>query len=58
MILTPKAGGADNAEESFKCCQCGHMFGTEGRRHAECPVCGHDCAPPHCGIVDASNEGY
>ncbi len=56
--MTPKAGGADNAEESFKCCQCGHMFGTEGRMHAECPVCGHDCAPPHCEIVDASNEGY
>lgn len=53
MLHTP-----ENAEESFKCCQCGAMFGREGRSSAPCPVCGHICEPQHCKVVDASNEDY
>jgi rubrerythrin len=48
----------DNAEETFKCNQCGHMFGTEGRKEAACPQCGFLCRAESCPVTGASNEGF
>lgn len=48
----------DNAEASFKCARCGHMFGTEGRETAACPRCGHVCTIDRCAVLGASNEDY
>ncbi len=48
----------DNAEESFKCAQCGHLFATEGRARASCPQCGFVCDKKACPVVGASNEGF
>ncbi|MDI6872573.1 MAG: hypothetical protein QME79_14715 [Bacillota bacterium] len=48
----------DNAEETFKCARCGHMFASEGRREAACPQCGFVCTAQTCAVVGASNEGY
>lgn len=48
----------DNAEETFKCTRCGHMFGREGREKASCPQCGFVCTTESCPVVGASNEEY
>ncbi len=44
--------------ESFKCLRCGHMFPTEGRDTAKCPVCGRIDKRGEDEIVFVSNEGF
>ncbi|HHW14733.1 MAG TPA: hypothetical protein GXX28_07345 [Firmicutes bacterium] len=48
----------DNAEHSYKCARCGHVFAAEGQKQAACPQCGFVCSPESCRVIGASNEGY
>jgi len=49
----------DNAERSFKCSSCGHIFSRGSRNAKECPVCGFTCTLDRCTSIEgASNEGY
>lgn len=48
----------DNAEHSYKCVRCGHVFAAEGEKQAACPQCGFVCSPQSCRVIGASNEGY
>jgi phage FluMu protein Com len=48
----------DNAEPTFKCAKCGHMFATGGTGEAKCPQCGFECTAQSCVVLDASNEDY
>ena len=52
----------DNAELTYKCNQCGHMFTSSTMMSTgaslTCPFCKDQCKPGQCEIIGSSNEGY
>lgn len=49
---------ADNAENSYKCNNCGNFFSKGNKSSATCPVCNNVCTKDSCVTLGASNEGY
>ncbi len=52
----------DNAELTYKCNQCGHMFTSSTMMSTgaslTCPFCKNQCKPGQCEIIGSSNEGH
>jgi predicted RNA-binding Zn-ribbon protein involved in translation (DUF1610 family) len=48
----------DNAEDSFKCSNCGAVYSREGAKMRKCPVCNYICTLDTCRNLGASNEDY